>query len=91
MVFITSDNPRTEDPEAIIKEIEEGCTKKNYKVVVDRKEAIYEAIAFAKKADTVLIAGKGHEDYQEIDGIRHHFSDREIAIEAIRAKLGGKD
>jgi len=91
MVFITSDNPRTEDPEAIIKEIEEGCTKKNYKVVVDRKEAIYEAVAFAKKADTVLIAGKGHEDYQEIDGIRHHFSDREIAIEAIRAKLGGKD
>jgi len=91
MVFITSDNPRTENPEAIIKEIEEGCTKKNYKVVIDRKDAIYEAIAFARKADTVLIAGKGHEDYQEIDGIRHHFSDKEIAIEAIRTKIGGKD
>ena len=68
--FITTDNPRTEKPEEIVKEIEEGIkkTKGKYKVVVDRKEAIKEAIEMASKQDIIVLAGKGHEPYQEIKG-----------------------
>ena len=78
--IITSDNPRTEDPEKIVKQIEEGIkkTKGKYKVVVDRVEAIKEAIKMATKRDIVILAGKGHEPYQEINGEKHPFDERII-------------
>ena len=83
--FITSDNPRTEDPETIVREIEEGIkkTKGNYKVVVDRTEAIKEAIAMATKLDIIVLAGKGHEPYQEINGVKHPFDERIIVNDII--------
>ena len=83
--FITSDNPRTENPEEIVKEIEEVIkkTKGNYKVVVDRKEAIKEAIKIATKLDIIVLAGKGHEPYQEINGEKFPFDERIIVNEII--------
>ena len=83
--FITSDNPRTEDPETIVREIEEGIkkTKGNYKVVVDRTEAIKEAIAMATKLDIIVLAGKGHEPYQEINGEKLPYDERIIVNEII--------
>ena len=81
--FITSDNPRTEEPEAIVKEIEEGIkkTKGNYKVVVDRTEAIKQAIEMANKLDIIVLAGKGHEPYQEINGKKYPYDERIIVKE----------
>lgn len=86
--IVTSDNPRTEDPELIIKDILEGLdkNKENYKVVIDRKEAIKEAIEMAQKDDVILIAGKGHENYQIIGKVKHHFDDKEIANEYLHKK-----
>ena len=83
--FITSDNPRTEDPQKIVEQIEEGIkkTKGNYKVIVDRKEAIKEAIQMATKRDIVVLAGKGHEPYQEINGVKYPFDERIIVREII--------
>lgn len=78
-VFITSDNPRYEDPEIIIENIKTGITSDNYQVIEDREKAIEEAIKFSGKNSVILIAGKGHEEYQEINGIKSKFSDREIA------------
>ena len=86
-VFITSDNPREEDPDEIIKDIEVGAkeiNKTNYKIVVDRKEAIKQAIIEARKNDVVLIAGKGHENYQIIGRTKIHFDDRETASEVLK-------
>lgn len=83
-VIITSDNPRTEDPMEIIKDIVQGIKKSNYTLQPDREEAIKEAVAIAKEGDTLLIAGKGHEDYQEIKGMRYPFSDREVVRKAIQ-------
>ena len=68
-----------EKPETIIEEIKSGIVKSNYKVIENRKEAIESAIKNCGKNAVVLIAGKGHEEYQEIDGIKKHFSDRETA------------
>ena len=83
--FITSDNPRTEEPQKIVDQIEEGMkkTKGKYKVVVDRTEAIKEAIKMATKRDIVVLAGKGHEPYQEIDGVKHPFDERIIVKDLI--------
>ena len=83
--FITSDNPRTEDPEEIVNEIEAGIkkTKGNYKVVVDRTEAIKEAIEMATKLDIIVLAGKGHEPYQEINGKKYPYDERIIVKEII--------
>ena len=83
--FITSDNPRTEDPEKIVEQIEEGIkkTKGKYKVIVDRTEAIKEAIKMATKRDIIVLAGKGHEPYQEINGIKHPYDERIIVKELI--------
>ena len=80
-VILTSDNPRTEDPETIIDEMYKGLeSTTTFKVVkiTDRKEAIKTAVMLAKKGDIILIAGKGHETYQEINGVRTHFDDKEI-------------
>ena len=82
--IFTSDNPRTEDPAQIIKDMEEGLSaaaKRKYISIVDRREAIKTAISLAKQDDIVLIAGKGHEKYQEIKGVRNHFDDKEIVQE----------
>ena len=83
--IITSDNPRTEDPKKIVDEIEVGMkkTKGNYKVIVDRVEAIEEAIKMATKKDIIVLAGKGHEPYQEINGEKHPFDERIIVNEII--------
>lgn len=83
---ITSDNPRTEKPEEIINQIENGIKKTNgkYKIIVDRKKAIEHALKKAERGDLVLIAGKGHETYQEINGVKHHFDDREVVKEIIQ-------
>ena len=78
-VIVTSDNPRNENPDSIIEEIRSGITKDNYKIVEDRESAIEEAIKKSGKNSVILIAGKGHEEYQEISGVRKHFSDREVA------------
>lgn len=78
-VIVTSDNPRNENPSSIIEEIRSGITKDNYEVIEDRGAAIEEAIKKSGKNSVILIAGKGHEDYQEVSGVRHHFSDREVA------------
>ena len=80
-VIITSDNPRFEEPQDIINDMLAGLDNKQMKKVVsivDRKEAIRTASMMAEKGDVILIAGKGHEDYQEIKGVKHHFDDREI-------------
>lgn len=83
-VIITTDNPRFEDPQAIIDEIIEGMPSNlNYKVIIDRKDAITSAIAMASHRDVVLVAGKGHETYQEIQGVKHHFSDLELVKELL--------
>lgn len=84
LAIITSDNPRTEDPTQIIKEIEAGVEPQNfskYTSIPDRKEAIKMAIKFAEPKDIVLVAGKGHETYQEINGVKHHFDDKEVINE----------
>jgi len=90
MVIITSDNPRSEKPEEIIKEIEAGAVRKNYLVEPDRKEAIKRAVLMAGEGDIVLIAGKGHETYQEISGERYAFNDREVLEEAIKQLMKNK-
>ena len=85
-VILTSDNPRTEDPLQILRDMEAGVSKSNYKktlTVADRREAIKTACSVAKKADIILIAGKGHETYQEIDGVRHPFDDKEVVTEML--------
>lgn len=78
-VIITSDNPRSENPFAIIEDINKGIVKNNYSVIENREEAIITAIKNSNKNAVILIAGKGHENYQEINGVRNHFSDQEIA------------
>ncbi len=83
-VIVTSDNPRTEDPAKIIEDIKTGFSSSfDYKSVVSRKEAIHTAISSGDRNTIILIAGKGHETYQEINGIRNHFDDREEAREAL--------
>jgi UDP-N-acetylmuramoyl-L-alanyl-D-glutamate--2,6-diaminopimelate ligase len=79
-VFVTSDNPRTENPFEIIEDIKKGISKNNYAVEENREEAIKKAIQSSDDNAVILIAGKGHENYQEINGIRNHFSDQEIAL-----------
>lgn len=80
-VILTSDNPRDEKPEAIIEDMLAGLTpqqKKKVITIVDRKEAIRTACMMAEKGDVILVAGKGHETYQEINGVKHHFDDHEV-------------
>jgi len=85
--IITSDNPRTENAATIIREIENGVQGySNYMIEEDRKKAIFEAISRAETGDLILIAGKGHEDYQIIGNTKIHFDDREIAAQALAQK-----
>jgi UDP-N-acetylmuramoyl-L-alanyl-D-glutamate--2,6-diaminopimelate ligase len=79
-VILTSDNPRSEDPEKIIDEMEAGITpdlKRKVLRITNRHEAIKTAVMLANRGDVILIAGKGHETYQEIMGVKNHFDDRE--------------
>lgn len=93
LVFVTSDNPRTEDPLAIIHDIEQGILampespRISHRLIPDRRKAIHAAIQEAGPQDMVLIAGKGHEDYQIIGAERLHFDDREVAREALVSRL----
>lgn len=84
--ILTSDNPRTENPEAIIEDMEKGVEPQNYKktlAILDRKQAIKTACQLAQPNDIILIAGKGHETYQEINGVRHDFDDMKIVKELL--------
>ena len=92
-VILTSDNPRFEEPEAIIEDMVAGLStadKETTLCITDRKQAIKTAIALAQKGDVILVAGKGHEDYQEIKGVKHHFDDREIVRQLIGNKETGR-
>ena len=83
-IIFTSDNPRNEDPAQIIKDMEEGVpviARKKYISIVDRKEAIKTAVIVAQQQDIVLVAGKGHEKYQEINGVKYYFDDKEVLSE----------
>jgi UDP-N-acetylmuramoyl-L-alanyl-D-glutamate--2,6-diaminopimelate ligase len=84
LALVTSDNPRTEEPMDIISEIEAGIEKHNYIVIEDRREAIKEAMKLAKKDDVIVIAGKGHEDYQILKDKTIHFDEREVIKEIIK-------
>ncbi|MFZ4411730.1 MAG: UDP-N-acetylmuramoyl-L-alanyl-D-glutamate--2,6-diaminopimelate ligase [Bacteroidales bacterium] len=84
MLILTSDNPRDENPEDILHQMEEGVDilyKRKILTIINRREAIKTACAMAKSGDIILVAGKGHEKYQEIKGIKHHFDDKEILTE----------
>jgi UDP-N-acetylmuramoyl-L-alanyl-D-glutamate--2,6-diaminopimelate ligase len=82
-VILTSDNPRTEDPLQILKDMEEGLTssaKRKYISIADRHEAIKTAVSFANREDIILVAGKGHEKYQDSKGIKHPFDDKKVLL-----------
>ncbi|WP_315363231.1 UDP-N-acetylmuramoyl-L-alanyl-D-glutamate--2,6-diaminopimelate ligase [Prevotella jejuni] len=88
-VILTSDNPRDEEPQAIIDDMLAGLDttqRKKVLTIVDRKEAIRTAAMMAKKGDVILVAGKGHENYQEINGVKHHFDDHEVIREIFAIK-----
>ncbi len=83
-VILTSDNPRNENPEDILDEMAKGVPPLHYKKtlrITDRKEAIKTAVSMAKKGDIILVAGKGHENYQEIKGVKHPFDDKAVLTE----------
>jgi UDP-N-acetylmuramoyl-L-alanyl-D-glutamate--2,6-diaminopimelate ligase len=83
-VILTSDNPRNEEPQDIINDMLAGLNdeqKKKTIAIVDRREAIRTACALAQNGDVVVVAGKGHENYQEIQGVKHHFDDKEVLNE----------
>lgn len=92
VTIVTSDNPRNEDPKAIIEEIvagikQSGAKEEHYLQIEDRRRAIQQAVEMASPGDVVLIMGKGHETYQEVKGVRTYFDDREVAKQAIRSIL----
>ncbi|MDE6324041.1 MAG: UDP-N-acetylmuramoyl-L-alanyl-D-glutamate--2,6-diaminopimelate ligase, partial [Paramuribaculum sp.] len=88
-LVLTSDNPRDEEPAEIIAEMAAGLDTDELRqrtiAITDRREAIRTAIMLAKPGDVVLIAGKGHENYQEIKGVKHHFDDREVVAEVFKS------
>ena len=90
IAIITSDNPRTEDPEKIIADIVPGAerTGKDFQVVVDRRQAIRHAMSIAQKDDIIVLAGKGHETYQEVGGVKHHLDEREEVAAALMETKG---
>ncbi len=90
LCILTSDNPRTEDPMAILASIEEGIkpTGKPYEVIENRREAIRYALTHAREGDIIVLAGKGHETYQEINGVKHPFDEKKVVAELL-AEMGG--
>ncbi|MDR0395334.1 MAG: UDP-N-acetylmuramoyl-L-alanyl-D-glutamate--2,6-diaminopimelate ligase [Tannerella sp.] len=89
-LILTSDNPRFEEPDAIINDMAAGLSvsdKDRTLCITDRRQAIKTAVALARKGDVILIAGKGHEDYQEIKGVKHHFDDKEIVREIFNTQI----
>jgi UDP-N-acetylmuramoyl-L-alanyl-D-glutamate--2,6-diaminopimelate ligase len=85
-LILTSDNPRTEDPEKILEDMVQGLDKNQLKkvlVISNRREAIKTAVNLAGGEDIILLAGKGHENYQEINGVKHPFDDKEILFELL--------
>ena len=85
-VIYTSDNPRYEDAYDIILDMIQLLDSFNYEILVNRKKAIIKGIQMLKKGDILLILGKGHEDYQEINGVKYHFSDSEAVLDYINKK-----
>jgi UDP-N-acetylmuramoyl-L-alanyl-D-glutamate--2,6-diaminopimelate ligase len=88
-VILTSDNPRSEDPVAILKEMETGVPAKDHLktlTISDRGEAIKTAVSISRPGDIILIAGKGHEKYQEVKGVRHPFDDKELLEKYFKLK-----
>ena len=86
-VILTSDNPRSEEPEAIIEEMKAGVPPQHYKKmlsVTDRKEALKVACSLAQPGDIILVAGKGHEKYQEIKGVKHPFDDKQVLEDSFK-------
>ena len=80
-VILTSDNPRFEDPDEILRDMQAGVPAEKVAstlTITNRKQAIEAACHMAQPGDVVIVAGKGHEDYQEIQGVKHHFDDREV-------------
>jgi len=84
--IVTSDNPRTEEPRAIIRDIEQGLVHNSYDIIIDRREAIAEAIQLAETGDIIVIAGKGHENYQIIGDKILNFDDRVVAKDILRKR-----
>ena len=87
LTIITSDNPRFEEPQDIINDMLAGLDAEDMKKtlsIADRKEAIRTACMLAEKGDVILVAGKGHENYQEIKGVKHHFDDKEVLKEIFK-------
>jgi UDP-N-acetylmuramoyl-L-alanyl-D-glutamate--2,6-diaminopimelate ligase len=89
--IVTSDNPRSEDPLVIIRDVEEGMKGARYRVIVDRRDAIRAALAEGRDGDTVLIAGKGHETYQIVGTETHPFDDRVVAKELLNELNAGRN
>jgi len=90
-LIITSDNPRTEDPQTIINEMVDGLDPNQVRKtlsILDRSEAIKTAAMLAKPGDIILVAGKGHETYQDVQGVKHHFDDVEILQSLINETKG---
>ena len=90
MVVLTADNPRFEEPEDILKDMKAGIEPSmvgKVLTIVDRKEAIRTAYMLANAGDVVLVAGKGHENYQEIKGVKHHFDDKEVIHEIMSNEI----
>lgn len=88
-VILTSDNPRSEDPNEILRQMNEGVPvtdKRKVLTIADRREAIKTAVTLAKKQDIILLAGKGHEKYQEIKGVKNHFDDKEELMETFKTQ-----
>lgn len=92
LAVITSDNPRREDVLDIIEDIKVGMAKSDgkYVVIPDREEAVSYALSHAEKGDMIVLLGKGHEEYQEIDGVKHHYSEREAVVKGMK-KVFDKD
>ena len=84
-LIVSSDNPRTEDPMAIIENVLEGVKRSGcpYVIIENRREAIRYALEHAKSNDCIVLAGKGHENYQEINGVKHHFDEKEVVAELL--------
>ena len=89
-VVVTSDNPRTENPDDIVRAVELGVQKSGtpFVSIVNRREAIAYALSILEPDDILVIAGKGHENYQEINGVKHHFDDSEIVEEILKGEEG---